>query len=83
MPLKAGDLINKKDVKSEILVNRGDRVIVRCVVGGVVISLEATARSNAAEGEKVELRKLGERDTFMATVTGPGAAIVDLSRRSI
>lgn len=83
MPLKAGDLLKKKHVKSEVLVKRGDRVIVRCLVGGVVISLEATARSNAAEGEKVELRKLGERDTFMATVTGPGAAIVDLSRRSI
>ncbi len=83
MPLKAGDLLKKKHVKREVLVKRGDRVIVRCLVGGVVISLEANARSNAAEGESVELRKLGERDTFMATVTGPGAAIVDLSRGSV
>ena len=83
MPLKAGDLLKKKHVKREVLVKRGDRVIVRCLVGGVVISLEADARSDAAEGETVELRKLGERDTFMATVTGPGAAIVDLSRGSV
>ena len=83
MPLKAGTLLKKKHVKREVLVKRGDRVIVRCLVGGVVISLEANARSDAAEGESVELRKLGERNTFMATVTGPGAAIVDLSRGSV
>ena len=80
MPLKAGDVLKKKHVKREVLVKRRDRVIVRCLVGGVVISLEAEARSDGAEGESVELRKLGERDTFMATVTGPGAAIVDLNR---
>lgn len=80
MPLKAGDVLKKKHVKREVLVKRGDRIMVRCLVGGVVLSLEAEARGDGAEGESVELRKLGERDTFMATIVGPGAAIVDLSR---
>ena len=80
MPLKAGDLLRKKHVKRDVLVKRGDRVIVRCLVGGVVISLDAEARSDGAEGDPVELRKLGERNTFMATVSGPGAAILDLAR---
>ncbi len=80
MPLKAGDVLKKKHVKREVLVRRGDRVMVRCLVGGVVLSLEAEARGNGAEGESIELRKLGERDTFMATIVGPGSAIVDLSR---
>lgn len=80
MPLKTGDLLKKKHVKREVLLKRGDRVMVRCLVGGVVLSLEAEARSDGAEGESVELRKLGERDTFMATVVGPAAAIVDLSK---
>lgn len=79
MPLKAGDVLKKKHVKRDVLVRRGDRVIVRCLVGGVVISLDAEARSNGAEGDPVELRKLGERTTFMATVSGPGAAILDLA----
>ncbi len=80
MPLKTGDVLKKKHVKREVLVKRGDRVMVRCLVGGVVLSLEAEARSNGSDGETVELRKLGERDTFMATIVGPGSAIVDLSR---
>jgi hypothetical protein len=55
--------------------------MVRCLVGGVVISLEAEARTEGAKGDRIELRKLGERDTFMATATGPGAAVIDLSRQ--
>jgi len=80
MQLKAGDVLKKKHVKREVLISRGDRVMVRCLVGGVVLSLEAEARSSGTEGETVELRKLGERNTFMATIVGPRAAIVDLSR---
>ena len=80
MPLKAGDVLKKKHVKREVLVKRGDRVMVRCLVGGVVLSLQAEARGSGVEGESVELRKLGERNTFMATIVGPGSAIVDLSR---
>jgi flagella basal body P-ring formation protein FlgA len=78
--LKAGEPVLERHVKHEQVIKRGDRVMVRCLVGGVVISLEAEARSEGAAGETVELRKLGERDTFMATATGPGAAVLDLSR---
>ena len=76
--LKAGDVLRTKHVKREVLIRRGQRVMVRCLVGGIVISLEAEARSDGADGEQVELRKLGERDTFFATATGPGSAVVDL-----
>lgn len=79
-PVKAGDVLRKRDVKHAVVVKRGDRVMVRCLVGGVVITLEAEARDDAARDERVELRKLGERETFFATVTGPGAAVMDLSR---
>lgn len=79
MPLKAGDVLKKKHVKRDVLVRRGDRVIVRCLVGGVVITLDAEARSDGADGDLIELRKLGERATFMARVSGPGAAILDLA----
>jgi flagella basal body P-ring formation protein FlgA len=78
--LEAGDPVRVRHIKREHVIKRGDRVMVRCLVGGVVISLEAEARSEGAAGETVELRKLGERDTFMATATGPGAAVIDLTR---
>ena len=78
--LRAAHMLRAKDLKREVLIARRDRVMVRCLVGGVVISLEAEARSCGAENDLIELRKLGEHDTFFAVVTGPGAAIVDLTR---
>jgi flagella basal body P-ring formation protein FlgA len=78
--LKAGDPLRAKHIKREHVIRRGDRVTVRCLVGGVVISLEAEARSDSAKGDRIELRKHGERDTFTATATGPGTAVIDLSR---
>jgi flagella basal body P-ring formation protein FlgA len=78
--LKAGDALRATHIKREHVIRRGDRIMVRCLVGGVVISLEAEARTDGAKGDRVELRKHGERNTFMATATGPGAAVIDLSR---
>jgi len=78
--LRGGSVLSKKDIAREFLIKRGDRVMVRCIVGGIVISLEAESRSDGVIGERVELRKLGERDTFFATVTASHAAVMDLNR---
>jgi flagella basal body P-ring formation protein FlgA len=79
-PLKAGDVLKKKYFRRDMLIKRGDRVVVRCLVGGVVISMEAEARGDGVEGDSIELRKVGERETFMATVAGRGSAVIDLAR---
>lgn len=79
--LKAGETLRDKNVRQPTLIERGDRVMVRCLVGGVVISLQAEACADGAAGEAIEFRKLGERDTFLARVTGPGEAVIDLSHR--
>ncbi len=78
--LRKGSVLSKKDIAREFVIKRGDRVTVRCIVGGIVITLEAEARGDGAIDEQVELRKLGERDTFFATVTAPHAAVMDLNR---
>ena len=78
--VKAGEALRRRQLRSQDVIKRGDRVMVRCLVGGVVISLEAEARSGGAEGDRVELRKLGERTTFFGIATGPGAAVMDLKR---
>lgn len=78
--LRSGSVLRKADIARQFVIKRGDRVMVRCIVGGIVISLEAEARGDGAEGDTIELRKLGERDTFIATVTGPHAAVLDLNR---
>jgi flagella basal body P-ring formation protein FlgA len=79
--LKAGDVIRTRDLQQEVLVKRGDVVTVRCLVGGVAISLQAEARADGAQGDAVEFRKTGERENFVATITGRNQAMVDLSRR--
>jgi hypothetical protein len=40
--------------------------------------MQAEARADGADGDTIELRKPGERDTFRATITGRGQAVVDL-----
>lgn len=78
--LREGELIRTTQLRQEMLVERGEQVIVRCLVGGSVISLQAEARSDGADGETIEFRKLGERETFLATVTGRKEATLNLSR---
>jgi flagella basal body P-ring formation protein FlgA len=79
--LKAGEPILKRDVRQDALIKRGDLTVVRCIVGGAVLSLQAEARADGCEGESIEFRKPGERDTFLAVVAGRGEAVIDLSRR--
>ncbi|MCZ6834497.1 MAG: flagellar basal body P-ring formation chaperone FlgA [Planctomycetota bacterium] len=78
--LNAGEPIAKRTVERETIIRRGDLVTVRCLVGGSVISLQAEARDSGSIGETIEFRKRGERDTFLAQISAPGEAIVDLSR---
>ncbi|MHC5113074.1 MAG: flagellar basal body P-ring formation chaperone FlgA [Planctomycetota bacterium] len=78
--LHRGDVVRDKHARRRTVVERGDRVIVRCLVGGVVITLKAEARADGARGDTIELQKLGERSTFPATVLGPGEAVVKLGR---
>ena len=78
-PLRKGTLFRARDIRAVQIVDRGDQVIVRCLVGGAAISLKAQAESAGGLGETIELRRGRERDTFTAVVTGPGEAIIDLS----
>ncbi len=78
--LREGDMLREHHLRREMLVRRGEHVIVRCLVGSTVIAMQAEARADAGEGDTIEFRKLGERETFLAVVTGPNEAIVNLSR---
>jgi flagella basal body P-ring formation protein FlgA len=79
--IKAGDVIRVRDLQRETLINRGDLVTVRCLVGGVAISLQAEAKADGSQGDAIEFRKSGERETFLATVTGRNEAVVDLAKQ--
>lgn len=76
--MRSGTSLRTRQLRSPTLVDRGDRVVVRCMVGGIVLSLQAEARADGAAGDTIEFRKLGERNTFLATVTERGEAVFDL-----
>jgi flagella basal body P-ring formation protein FlgA len=78
--LSEGDALREQHVRRETLIRRGDLVIVRALVGGSVLTMQAEARASGSEGDTIEFRKIGERDTFLATVTARNEAIVDLQR---
>lgn len=77
-PMRAGSPLLERDLEQARVIRRGDRVVVRCLSGGVVITLEAEARAEGGIGDTIELRKFGERTGFSAVVTGPGEAVIDL-----
>jgi len=78
--LREGDTLRDSHLRREMLIRRGEQVIVRCVVGSAIITLQAEARADGGKGDTIEFRKLGERETFLAVVTGRNEAMVDLSR---
>lgn len=79
--LREGEVLRNTHLRRETLIRRGEHVTVRCMVGSAVISLQAEARADGSEGDVIEFRKLGEREVFLATVTGRNEAILDLSKR--
>jgi len=78
--MRQGEVLRSRDVERETVIERGDRITVRCLSGGIVITMQAEARADAAIGEEVELRKVGDRVTFFATVTAPGECVLDLQK---
>lgn len=81
--IKAGATLQRQQIRREFVVKRGDRVVVKCIVGGVVITLEAEARSDGAIGDDIELKKIGERETFIATVSGSRSVVLDLQKNKL
>lgn len=79
--MNAGDMVRTRDIRHHATIKRGDVATVRCLVGGTVITLTAHAVSDGEQGELIEFRKPGERDSFRATVTGKSEAVMDLTRR--
>jgi flagella basal body P-ring formation protein FlgA len=81
-PIRKGTILRARDVRAIPLVDRGDQVTVRCLVGGAAIALRAKAESAGGLGETIELRRGRERETFTATVCGPREAVIDLAPRT-
>ena len=47
---------------------------------GAVLTMKAQAREDGAVGDTIALQRLGERTTFLGTVTRRGEAVVQYTR---
>ncbi|MBX3356324.1 MAG: flagellar basal body P-ring formation protein FlgA [Phycisphaeraceae bacterium] len=84
--VRAGEPIFDSQFERQLLVRRGDRVVVRSVVGSLALSVDAIAQSDGREGEVIELVRVvsgqRQRSTISATVTGRGEAVLAQRQRA-
>ncbi|MDR2562062.1 MAG: flagellar basal body P-ring formation chaperone FlgA [Holophagales bacterium] len=76
-PMQAGKIMTNMQVETIPMVSALDKVRVTLCNGPLQIVGEATAKSSGGKGEKVRLEMAGSRKILMATVTGPGQAMVE------
>jgi flagella basal body P-ring formation protein FlgA len=76
--LEAGLILRESHVEQPIAVERGERVIVHCISGGIALKAKARALADGRIGQFVEMRLEGRNGTFMARVSGHGVAVLNL-----
>ncbi len=76
--IRAGDGIARNDVRSPIVVRRGQLVTVRCVSGSLVLRSVLRAMEEGAVGDLVKVKNEKTRQTLGARVTGPQEAVIIL-----
>jgi len=74
--IQVGDAIFSDSVRPQLLVKRGDEVVVYARGGGIQVRSLAKAKQDGARGELVQLESLDTRETFDAIVNGMREAVV-------
>ncbi|MFW6059099.1 MAG: flagellar basal body P-ring formation chaperone FlgA [Phycisphaeraceae bacterium] len=78
--MNTDDYVYASDVRSPILIQRGELVTVRCLSGNLVLRTVGRAAEDGAMDEVIRIRNEGSRETFRATVTGRLQAVVQLDK---
>jgi flagella basal body P-ring formation protein FlgA len=73
-----GKVLYRTAVKTETLVNKGDRVSIHVRARGISISSFGVAQQNGSEGETIKIMSLDSKKEIYAVVTGPKTAEVKL-----
>jgi len=68
--IRAGQAVMLSDIQSPILINRGDMVTVKCVVGGVMLKTTARAAEDGGADDLITVKNIGSRDAYVIRVTG-------------
>lgn len=75
-PIGRGQVIHRDDTAKPVLVRRGDQLMVRCLVGGLVIRITARANEAGGLGDVITVTNLDSNERFTARVVGTGQAML-------
>jgi flagella basal body P-ring formation protein FlgA len=82
-PLRAGAVVQARDVGSATVIKQGDVVTVTYDNGGVTLTLEGKAMGTAGVGESLAVLNTQSKKTVQTMVTGPGQAVVGPAAQDI
>jgi flagella basal body P-ring formation protein FlgA len=75
-PLREGDAVSLHDVSAPMVIKKDDVISVVFSVGGMSLTLQAKATTDAAAGQPVSVINPTSRKIIQAVATGPGQAVV-------
>jgi flagella basal body P-ring formation protein FlgA len=71
-----GDAVYSDDFRAQLLVKKGDEIMVFARGGGIQVRTVARARQDGAKGELIGVESLEAKEPFEAVVSGPREAVV-------
>lgn len=74
--LDPGETIEGRHVQPPVIVERGDLVTVRCVMGSIVAKVSARALDDGRDGDRIRFEPVNGGRRFHATINGPGRAVL-------
>jgi flagella basal body P-ring formation protein FlgA len=75
-PLRQGDSVAMRDVAAPTVIKAGDMVSVVYEDGGIRLTLQAKALSNASVGDVLNVQNVASKKTIEAVASGPDEAAV-------
>jgi len=79
--VRSGQIIENRDVRSPVVVKRGQLITVRALSGGLVVRTVARAKGDGAVGDVISVRNVRTRDEYQVEVCGPQEAILVVNGR--
>jgi flagellar basal body P-ring formation protein FlgA len=76
-PLVAGQSIRRSDVVEQVLIQKGELVVITFRTPSMVLSTRAEAMENGTMGETIRFRNSQTKRMIQAEVTGAGMALVE------
>jgi len=85
--VRSGEPLLDSQFERQLLIKRGERIVVRTVVGSLAVSVDAIAQSDGREGEMIQCVRVGapgrrDKSSFSAVVTSRGEAVVSQPART-